>query len=161
VLSILGQIISQADQVVQPLRALPFTLLHGAFGQRNLLRDEDGDPIVLDWQHAAIGPGLLDLLVMSTSTRWEHGGLPLPEAELAALYRREIKRCLYVEWSEAEWAELWDHARLWRFLQETLSWAAGATPEEFSARAAGFEEVWLEPVLAAAERRLGNVISNW
>ena len=161
ILSTLGQIISQADQVVQPLRALPFTLLHGDFWQRNLLHDEDGDPIVLDWQRAAIGPGLLDLLVFSTNHRWEQGALPLPEAALTAHYRAGLARCLHVEWSDAEWDALWDHALLWRFMQETLSWAAGAAPEEFEARAARFDEIWLQPVLAAAERRLKNVLGNW
>jgi aminoglycoside phosphotransferase (APT) family kinase protein len=160
VLSVLGQIISQADQVVQPLRALPFTLLHGDFWQRNLLRDEDGDPIVLDWQLAAIGPGVLDLLVMVSNTRWAHGRLPLPEAELTGHYRRELKRCVHVEWSDAEWAALWDHALLWRFVQEELSWASAAPPADFAAHASRFDEVWLQPVLAAAERRLERVIGN-
>jgi hypothetical protein len=160
VLSTLGQIISRADQVVQPLRALPFTLLHGAFWQRNLLRDEDGDPIVLDWQRAAIGPGLLDLLVLSTRTRWEYGRLPLSEAALAGHYRRELKRCLHIEWSDAEWEKLWDHALLWHFLQEMLSWAAHAAPAEFAAHAGRFDAVWLQPVLAAAERRIEKVTIN-
>lgn len=154
----LGQLISQADQVVQPLRALPFTLLHGGFSQRSLLRDEDGDPILLDWQSAAIGPGPLDLLVMTTSTRWEQGSLPLPEAELTGHYRRELKRCLHVEWSDVQWDLLWDHALLWRFLQDTLTWVAAAPPAAFAARAGRFEEVWLHPVLAAAERRLKKVV---
>jgi hypothetical protein len=158
VLSTLGQLISQAEQVVQPLRALPFTLLHGDFWQHNLLRDEDGDPIVLDWQLAAIGPGVLDLMVLATRTRWEHGRLPMPEPELAARYRRQVKRCLHVEWTDREWSRLWDHTLLWRFLQEQLSWAARAEPDEFIAWAARFDEIWLEPVLAAASRRLENVI---
>ena len=156
-LSTLGQIISQADLVVQPLRALPFTLLHGNFWQRNLLRDEDGDAVVLDWQRAAIGPGVLDLLVLATNTCWEQGTLPLPEAELTAHYRREVERCLHAAWTDAEWAQLWDHALLWRFMQEKLSWAARTDPAEFDARAARFEEVWLAPVQAAAERRLEKV----
>jgi hypothetical protein len=161
VLSVLGQIISQAEQVAQPLRAVPFTLLHGDFWQRNLLRDDEGDPIVLDWQMAAIAPGVLDLLVMVTHTRWEHGALPLPEAELTGHYRRELQRCVHAEWTDAEWDELWDHALLWRFLQEELSWAASAAPAEFDARAAQFEDIWLGPVLAAAERRLEKVTGAW
>ena len=161
VLSTLGQIISQADRVVQPLRALPFTLLHGNFWQRNLLRDEDDDPIVLDWQLAAIAPGLLDLLVMVTNTRWEYGGLPAPQDTLTGHYRAELKRCLHVEWTDVEWARLWDHALLWVFLQEKLSWAARAAPADFAAHAARFDEIWLQPVLAAAERRLENVTGNW
>lgn len=157
-ISILGRLISQADRIVQPLRALPFTLLHGDFGQRNLLRDEDGDPIVLDWQLAAIGPGVLDLLVMATNTRWEQGSLPLPEAELTDHYRREVARCLHLEWTDDEWARLWDHALLWRFMQEELSWAAGADPAEFDAHAQRFESVWLETVEAAAMRRLARIM---
>jgi aminoglycoside phosphotransferase (APT) family kinase protein len=161
VLSTLGQIISQADQVVQPLRALPFTLLHGDFSQRNLVRDEDGDPIVLDWQRAAIGPGLLDLLVLVTNSCWDHGELPVPESALTTHYRAELKRCLHVAWTDAEWELLWDHARLWRFMQETLSWAASTPPSGFDARAGQFEELWLQPVLAAAERRLEKVGGSW
>lgn len=161
ILSALGQIISQAEQVVQPLRALPFTLLHGDFWQRSVLYDEDGDAIVLDWQRAAIGPGLLDLLVLSTNHRWAGGDLPVPEAALTAHYRAELARCLHVEWSDDAWDTLWDHALLWRFMQETLAWAAAAPPDEFDAHAARFDAIWLQPVLAAADRRLEKVTGSW
>jgi len=163
ILGTLGQIISQADRVVQPLRAAPFTLLHGDFWAGNLLCDEDGDTIALDWQLSSIGPGVLDLLVFVTTSRWDladlGSGLPAPEAELVELYRGEIARCLGVMWSDEEWAELWDCALMWRFMQETLSWLGGVSREVFAARALAFEDIWLKPVLAAAARRLAPVFA--
>jgi hypothetical protein len=168
ILGTLGQIIRQAEKVVQPLRAVPFTLLHGGFGPRTLLRDDEGDPVVLDWHQAGIGPGVLDLVAMVIETQWAAQTMapaapppttvgpmpPVPAAKQMARYRREIARAVNVRWTDSEWSELWDHALLWRFMQETLPWLASATPEEFAAREQQFDEVWLRPVLAAASRRL-------
>jgi aminoglycoside phosphotransferase (APT) family kinase protein len=153
-LAVLGQLISQAERVAAPLRAAPFTLLHGDYWEGNLLRDEEGDLIVLDWQLAGIGPGVLDLRVMAANCLWERGRLPVPAEALADQYRREIARVLKVTWTDAEWAALWDCALLWRFLQEILPWAAGVNGRAFAERADRFQAVWLGPVLAAARRRL-------
>jgi thiamine kinase-like enzyme len=146
--------------VVQPLRALPFTLLHGDYWEGNILRDEDGDMIVLDWLLAAIAPGVLDLVVLVTNSLWECDRLPVEPAELVAHYRQSIAASVHVAWSDDDWAVLWDHALLWRFLQEMLNWAASARPEVFARRAERFASVWLEPVLAAANRRLTHIESN-
>jgi len=165
-LGTLGQIISQAETVVAPLRALPFTLLHGDFWAGNIVQDEDGDLVVLDWQLAGLGPGVLDLVVFLQTSQWQARTaargvfaappeLPLTPAKLVSRYRREIARLLGLRWSDAEWAELWDHALLWRFLQEMLPWLASVSREEFAAREPLFAEVWLRPVLSAADRRLG------
>ncbi len=161
-LGTLGQMISQAEAVVQPLRAAPFTLLHGDFWAGNIVRDEDGDMVVLDWQLASLGPGVLDLVVMVTASQWQPyptsnppAELPLPPAKLISRYRGEIARLVGIRWSDWEWSELWDHALLWRFLQEMLPWVASATEAEFLAREQLFSDVWLGPALAAADRRLG------
>jgi hypothetical protein len=162
ILGSLGQIIRQSEQVVQPLRAVPFTLLHGGLWPGSLVRDEDGDPVVLDWHQAGIGPGVLDLMVMVTTTEWAPQSVspdapmpaPVPAAKQMARYRREIARTVGLRWTDSEWSELWDHALLWRFMQEMLPWVASASPEEFTAREQQFDEVWLRPVLAAASRRL-------
>jgi hypothetical protein len=154
ILGTLGQIISQAENVVAPLRALPFTLLHGEFWAGNIVRDEDGDMIVLDWQLAGLGPGVLDLVVMITTSQWSGGELPLAPDRLVARYRSDVARLLGVRWSDAEWAQLWDHALLWRFMQEMLTWLASVPREEFAARTQQFEDVWLWPALDAAGRRL-------
>jgi hypothetical protein len=155
----LGQIISSADQVVGPLRALPFTLLHGRFWAGSLLRDETGDLVVLDWQRASIGPGLLDVVTLVTTSLWE--GEPLDARQVCAAYRAALARRVGLTWSDAEWDEMWDHALLWRCQQEMLTWLAAVPPEGFAARAERFETVWLEPVLAAASRRLPDAGQAW
>jgi aminoglycoside phosphotransferase (APT) family kinase protein len=161
-LGTLGQIISQAEQVAQPLQAAPFTLLHGDFWAGNIVRDEDGDMVVLDWQLAGLGPGVLDVLVLVMTSQWESPRgvaappeLPLSPSKLVGRYRREIARLLGLRWSDAEWSELWDHALLWRFLQEMLPWLASVSHTEFLSREQLFADIWLRPVLTAADRRLG------
>jgi hypothetical protein len=154
ILGTLGQIISLAEHVVRPLRATPFTLLHGDFWAGNIVRDETGDMVVLDWQLAGLGPGVLDLVVMIMTSEWSAGELPVPAEKLVGRYRREIARLLGLRWSDAEWSELWDHALLWRFMQEMLTWVVSVPHDEFQARAGQFEEVWLRPALDAAGRRL-------
>ena len=125
------------------------------------MRDEDGDLVVFDWQLAGLGPGVLDLVVFLTTSQWAARSpsaappeLPLTPAKLISRYRREIARLLGQRWSDAAWAELWDHALLWRFLQEMLPWLATVPHAEFLAREQMFADVWLRPVLAAADRRL-------
>lgn len=154
ILGTIGQMIFQAEQIAQPLRALPSTLLHGDFWAGNVVSDDSGDMVVLDWQLAAIGPGVLDLVVMIKTTEWATGELPAPAEKLAGRYRREVARLLGRRWSDAEWAALWDHALLWRFLQEMLTWTVSVPREVFAARAQRFEDVWLRPALDAADRRL-------
>jgi len=168
ILGTLGQIIRQAEQVVRPLRAVPFTLLHGGFSPGSLVHDDDGDPVVLNWHQAGVGPGVLDLMVMITTTEWAPQTVtpsagpapaPVPAAKQMARYRREIARAVGQRWTDSEWSELWDHALLWQFMQETLPWVASTSPEEFLAREQQFDEVWLRPVLAAAGRRLAPFVS--
>ena len=154
ILGTIGQMISHAEQIAQPLRELPSTLLHGDFWAGNIVRDEDGDMVVLDWQLAGIGPGVLDLVAMIKTTEWAGGERPAPAERLAGRYRREIARLLGLRWSDAEWSALWDYALLWRFLQEMLPWTVSVAPEEYLARAQQYEDIWLRPALDAAGRRL-------
>jgi aminoglycoside phosphotransferase (APT) family kinase protein len=158
-LGALGQMISQADLVVQPLRAAPFTLLHGDFWAGNIVRDDTGDMIVLDWQLAGLGPAVLDLMTLLKTTEWLAGELPLPANRAANRYRRELARLLDRRWSDSEWSELWDHALLWRFIQEMLPWVVSTPRAAFAEREQQFEDVWLRPALDAAGRRLAAV--NW
>lgn len=158
VLAVLGQVISQAERVAQPLRAVPHTLLHGDYRAGNWLRDADGELIVVNWHMAGIGPGVLDLVSLVAGGVWEHGALPAPAADLVGRYRAEVATRLGVQWPQAEWDALWDHALLWRFLQEMLTWAAESPAATFEARAERFNRAWLMPVLAAARRRLAGVV---
>jgi aminoglycoside phosphotransferase (APT) family kinase protein len=158
VLSALGQIISQVEAIVQPLRAEPQTLLHGEFQPSNTALQEDGEIVVFDWELTGPGPGVLDLVAFITACRWERPDLPVACDELIALYRAEMAERVGVRWADETWATLWDHALLWRFTQEMLDWAASAPREVFTARAAQFEDIWLRPVLATVERQLRPVL---
>jgi len=154
VLGALGQIISQAEQVVAPLRAAPYTLLHGDFAPHNLALQAEGDFVVFDWKSASLGPGILDLVAFVMACQWELAVWPGDSAELVTLYRHEIAHRVAMTWTDDEWALLWDHALLWHFTQSILEWVVTTPAAEFDARAERFEQVWLQPVLAATERRL-------
>jgi aminoglycoside phosphotransferase (APT) family kinase protein len=158
VLGGLAQIISQIETVVQSLRAEPPTLLHGEYVPSNVALLDDGEPVVFDWQLAGLGPGVLDLAAFVAGSEWERRPLPIARDELIALYRAEMAQRLNVQWTDDHWALLWDSALLWRFTQEMFGWAASAPREEFTARAAAFRDIWLDPALAAAARRLRPVL---
>ena len=58
--------------VIERLLELPPTLVHGEFYASNVLVDDPLDPqrvAAVDWEQAAIGPGLVDLAAL-TSGRW-------------------------------------------------------------------------------------------
>lgn len=154
VLTSLGQMLTQVETMAAKLRAAPATLLHGDYQPANLALAEDEEPVVFDWQLSGVGPAVLDLITFVNAARWDRADLPLAPAELLALYRAEIGARVGVTWDDAAWEELLDHALMWRFTQEWLGWAANTPPEEFQAQAARFDEIWLQPVLAAAGRRL-------
>jgi hypothetical protein len=153
----LAQMITQAEAVARPLRAAPPTLLHGDFWPGNVALLEDGEMVVYDWQQASLGPGVLDLVTFLNTSRSVRPALPVLGDELIALYRAELAQRVGAAWSDREWSGLWDHALIWRFLQEMLSWLVHAPREVVAARSAQFDEVWLQPVMAALGRRLGAV----
>ena len=154
----LAQVISQIEDVVGALRAESPTLLHGEFLPDNVALAADGDMTVFDWQLVGLGPGILDVVAFVLGAQWAHGPLPVPPAELAALYRAEMRQRVGAAWSDEQWNDLWDRALLWQFTQEMFGWAASAPPAEFTRRAEAFRLIWLDPVLAAAERRLRPVL---
>jgi len=150
----IGALIRQVETVVAPLREAPQTLLHGDYWPGNIARLPDGELIAYDWQLAVVGPGPLDLVVLVNSSRWWFSPLPLEPAEMVNAYRAELSERLNVSWDEEAWARLWDHALMWRFIQEWLD-LLGASPSALiEARAELLEEVWLGPVRAAVSRRL-------
>ncbi|NIN93721.1 MAG: hypothetical protein GTO49_01755, partial [Anaerolineae bacterium] len=60
-----------------------------------------------------------------------------------------------IRWAAEEWSELWDHALMWRFLQEWVDLLAASPDPLLETRADQLDQVWLEPVSAAVEKRLG------
>jgi thiamine kinase-like enzyme len=119
--------------------ALPVTFIHGEFYASNVLVDDGGTRVCpVDWEMAALGPGLIDLAAL-TAGRWTEPerealvlaymtalaprrGWPPPRAEfLAALACCRLHLALqWLGWSE-RWSPPAEHAHDW--LHEALALA--------------------------------------
>ncbi len=104
---------------------------------------------------AGIGPGILDLLVLTKKSAWWYDPLPLEAADIIQRYRRQLAEQGGIRWSEDEWSRLWDHALLWRFLQEWLDVLAAIPLPVLATRAELLDDIWLQPVEDALIRQLG------
>ena len=56
------KIISHLDAIIEPLQDSPAALLHGDYWPGNILIHPKGGLTIFDWEDAAIGPPVLDLL---------------------------------------------------------------------------------------------------
>jgi hypothetical protein len=85
------QLFKDYDQVVEHLVALPVTFVHGEFYASNVLVHEEGEGLrvcPVDWEMAAVGPGLMDLAALTA------GGWTAPEREALALaYHAALVPC--------------------------------------------------------------------
>jgi hypothetical protein len=154
-MSVLATLTTMADEVIAPLIEQPATLLHGDYWPGNIMVDRQGHQVVLDWQLTGIGPGIIDLLVFANKSIWWFDPLPLSVEDMVDLYRQAITRRTGMEWSDSEWDVLWDHALMWRFLQEWVDLLAATPPPLLEAQATMLDEVWLDPVSQAVSKRLG------
>jgi hypothetical protein len=154
-LEMLSRLTARAGEIVAPLRDQPYTLLHGDYWAGNIAAQSDGAQIVYDWQLTAVGPVVLDLVAFFKKSEWWFGALPIPASELVQLYRREFARRPGHTWSDEEWDRLWDHALLWRFVQEWLDLLAAIPEALLVTSAEQLDRVWLDPVEASIQRRLG------
>jgi aminoglycoside phosphotransferase (APT) family kinase protein len=129
------------ERVVERLVALPVTFLHGEFYASNVLVQQTvlGPRVCpVDWEMAAVGPGLMDLADL-TAGKWseeqkaslalayhqtlaELGGCPPPSAGLlgALDYCRLHRAVQWLGWSP-QWLPPTEHAQDW--LGEALSLA--------------------------------------
>jgi thiamine kinase-like enzyme len=82
------RLVRNYDQVIQRLVALPATLIHGEFYASNVLVETSADGVRMcpvDWEMAALGPGLVDLAAL-TAGRWsDEDRSALAEAYLGGL----------------------------------------------------------------------------
>lgn len=151
---ILASLIMYAEQVAAPLRRQPSTFLHGDYWPGNISVQADGSQVVFDWQMAAIGPSVIDLVVFVRKSEWWFDSLPLDPQEIITLYRQSLAERTGVTWTEDAWSLLWDHAMMWRFLQEWIDLLAASPNILLEASAKQLERVWLDPVAEAITRRL-------
>jgi hypothetical protein len=151
---VLSRLIDQAAAVVAPLREQPSTLLHGDYWPGNIAVADGGEQIAYDWQQTAVGPGVIDLLTFVNMSGWWFNPLPLAREEMVDIYRAQLEERLGVSWDEGAWARQWDHALMWRFLQEWIDLLAVVPDPLLEARAGLLDRIWLDPVAQAVDRRL-------
>jgi len=153
-MQVLARLTTLAEQVVAPLRRQPKTLLHGDYWPGNIAVLRNRSQVVYDWQFAGVGPGIMDLLVFVSKSEWWFGDLPVSMAEITQQYRRSMAERIGVTWEDSVWQELWDHALMWRFIQEWVDLLAASPSSILETRAEQLDKIWLKPVAQAVERRL-------
>jgi hypothetical protein len=126
------------DRVISRLLQLPRTLIHGEFYPSNILvrrmkRKQQICPI--DWELAAIGPGLIDLAAL-TSGDWS----PECKKALVAAYREALEPLNGWPPQLPELLEAVDYCQLHLCVQ-WLGWAAEWSPPKLHARN------WLQEML--------------
>ncbi len=153
-MALLDKIIAHADDIRARLRPLPTTLLHGDYFPGNIYLYPDSNPMIFDWQQAAIGPGILDLFYFVQSSRWWFDPLPLATEDLVARYRSRLAEASGNKWDDAEWAVLWDYALMWTFLAGWMDLLEAIPDSLLQTRHKELQTLWLEPLKAAAARQL-------
>jgi len=59
-----------------------------------------------------------------------------------------------IVWTDDDFEELIDYARMWRLIQDLLEWAASSPPAVFDPIAARFDSLYLQPALDSVQKRL-------
>jgi hypothetical protein len=153
--TMLARLTAQADEIAAPLLELPPTLLHGDYWPGNIAVVREGRQCVFDWQMASVGPAVLDVLTFVTKSQWWFGKLPVEPADLVGLYRQALAELTGVDWPDDDWQAAWEHARMWRFLQEWVDLLAASPDALLGASTEALERLWLEPVSEVVTSRLG------
>ncbi len=144
----------EAVAISRPLLRSPNTLLHGDYWPGNISVLSQGQQVVFDWQMTAIGPGILDLVVFIKKSEWWFNTLPVSQEEIIAHYQNSLQSSLGMRWESDEWDELWDHAIMWRFLQEWMDLLAASPNSLLVASGDQLDRIWLDPVQQAIDRRI-------
>ncbi len=155
-MEIFARLTSQAEAVIAPLIEQPMTLLHGDYWPGNISVLDDHTQVVYDWQLTGVGPGVIDLLVFVNKSAWWFDTIPVNSDVIIQRYRDRMAANVGIEWEDDVWQLLWDHALMWRFLQEWVDLLAASPEPLLETRGDQLDRVWLGPVTAAVERRLGD-----
>ena len=128
----LERIVAAYERVVERLTALPVTLIHGEFYASNVLVQQTSSALrvcPVDWEMAAVGPGLIDLAAL-TAGQWTEQ----QKAELATAYKAPAELLAALPYCRLHLAMQW------------LGWAAEWTPPSEHAHD------WLAEALTLAEQ---------
>jgi hypothetical protein len=139
----LARLVERYEPVVERLLALPTTLLHGEFYASNVLVQSDAGATrvcPIDWEMAAVGPGLIDLAAL-TSGRWPDER----RTELALAYHAALPPDGAWAPSPAELLGALESCRL-HLAMQWLGWASDWTPPPEHAHD------WLSEAFSLADR---------
>lgn len=131
------------DRVVEHLLALPATFIHGEFYASNVLvhsREEQLRVCPVDWEMAAVGPGLIDLAAL-TAGRWT-----VPERTTLSMAYFAESTTRGAQWSGSEeFLTALDHCRLHVAVQ-WLGWSSEWSPP------LEHTQDWLSEALSLSEK---------
>lgn len=150
----LDSMVDGAEQICTTLSKAPKTLLHGDYWPGNIRRHEDGSYTVYDWQEAAIGYCLIDLIDFITSSCWWCVPLPMSPQDMVKRYREVLKDTSGYSWKKGDWIQSLDYSSLWVFLFKWIGLLNRLPENVFAKRIDLLEEVWLQPIRKAVERQL-------
>lgn len=147
-------IIQHADEIVDHLSELPATLLHGDYWPGNINIHPTHGMTVFDWEDAAIGPAILDLLSFIQGSTWHFSPLPLSPEEIITHYLNRLKivggRTLPKKAFDAQW----DYAVMWTFINGWVRTLANLPEVILNMRLEALQNVLFIPLQAAVRRRL-------
>ena len=147
-------LVRHVGHIAATLRQEPGTLLHGDYWPGNLIVYPPENLYVIDWQRAAIGPGILDLLCFIQSSLWFFEKIPVQPALLTERYRENLYQANGWSWSDETWSTMMDYALLWIFISDWSDLLAVIPNSLLLTRQELLRKIWLDPVYAAVERRL-------
>jgi thiamine kinase-like enzyme len=142
----LAELATGYDRIIDRLMALPTTLLHGEFYASNVLVEKTGNDLrvcPVDWEMAAVGPGLIDLAALSAGKWSESSKEAMARAYCAALTQSGI--------SVLPWDELLVALNCCRLHQavQWLGWSSTWSPPPAQT------QDWLGEALRLAEKIAG------
>jgi hypothetical protein len=128
--------------VVKYLLALPSTLIHGEFYPSNVIvrRRNENQICPIDWEVAALGPGLIDVAAL-VSGKWSEDA----RTSMITAYREELELRTGVAPSLRELLEAVDYCQLYLSVQ-WLGWAADWSPP------VDHEQNWFEEAARLSDR---------
>lgn len=153
ILPITEKIIQHLDTITEGLRDSPATLLHGDYWPGNILIEPNSRLTVFDWEDAAIGPAVLDLLGFLQGSSWHFSPLPIASSEIIAHYRSRLSSAGAHSYTNQEFEQIWDFAVMWTFVGGWVGRLAKAPEPILPMRLAALEEMVFSPLRQALDRQ--------
>ncbi|MEJ2484378.1 MAG: aminoglycoside phosphotransferase family protein [Anaerolineales bacterium] len=154
ILSATEKIIDHLDLISNGLLESPATLLHGDYWPGNIHIGTNSRVTVYDWEDAAVGPAVLDVLSFIQGSSWYFSPLPVSSDEMIAHYRSQLTKAGAYTYTNDEFERLWDYAVLWAFVGGWVGNLANTPDSILAMRLPALEEVLFSPLRQALSRQL-------